>query len=110
MAKYTVNPTFRLTTKQIEIMTVVIFGNRKDANRTDCDLDQLRERLSYLPSKESLHFSIRKLAKKGMLIKAGYENRRERNHVIIAPTKLALDIFQTKENTSFIEPIEDFVI
>jgi DNA-binding MarR family transcriptional regulator len=98
----------RLTGKQIIILNVIIAGNSDDGVWTPCDLDQLIERLSYHPTKHSIHFSIRKLIAKDMIFKSGMERRRERRRVLISPTKKAIEYFRSKDNDSFIEANEDF--
>src|SRR5687768_4252791 len=97
----------RLTNKQLAILTVVIAGNRdENGNFSFVDLDQLIERLEYKPTKAAIHFSIRKLIAKDLIVKAGLENRRDRKHVLIAPTHTAIEFFKSKENDSYLEPTE----
>lgn len=74
-----------LTQKQIELLLVV---DAKNPDGTSTDLDQIIERLSYKPSKESIQFSIRAMINHGLIAKVGQENRRDRKRTIIAPTEL----------------------
>ncbi|WP_051331778.1 MarR family transcriptional regulator [Methylocaldum szegediense] len=63
----------RLTAKQMEILRLIRRGN---PDESFIDLDQLLERLSYRPSKQSMQFSIRALIKRGLIEKKGLEIRR----------------------------------
>lgn len=74
-----------LTSKQKEILALVVAAN-KDGSPTD--FDELIERLPYKPSKDSMHFSIRALAKKGLIEKGPLEPRRGRSHRLILATAL----------------------
>ena len=93
----------RLTAKQIAILNIVIKGNNDDEKWTPCDLDQIIERLEYHPTKHAIHFSIRKLIARNLIFKSGMERRRERRHVLISPTKAAIDLFKSKDGPAFIE-------
>jgi hypothetical protein len=84
---------YNLTTKQIHIMKIVLEGNGLvDGKFVPVDLDQLIERTSYAPTKEAMQFSIRFLAKKGMMVKAGLEKRRGRKRVLYLPTEEAFQV------------------
>jgi len=72
-----------LTNKQREILALIIEGNE---DGSAVDMDQLLERISYKPSKDALHFSIRYLSAKGMIEKSGLEKRRGRSRSTISPT------------------------
>lgn len=76
-----------LTTKQKEILTHVIEAN---VDGSTIDMDQLLSRLSYTPTKQALHFSLRFLNEKGCLEKAGLDKRRGRSRMTIVPTALGL--------------------
>lgn len=78
----------KLTVKQKEILSLVIEAN---ADGTPLDIDQLIERTSYKPTKAAMCFSIRYLAEKGALEKAGLEKRRGRSRILITPTPLGVD-------------------
>ena len=58
-----------LTTKQIELLTTI---GRRNPDGAAVDLDQLIERLSYQPSKQSIQFSIRALIAHGLMQKASF--------------------------------------
>lgn len=89
-----------LTVKQTAILTIVTEGNGYENGKfSPCDLDQLIERLHYSPSKQAIHFSIRKLINKGMLFKGERVKRRERYRVLIHPTKEAREMFSGKLNS-----------
>jgi hypothetical protein len=77
---------FTLTEKQKQITNLVITGN---PDGSFCDLDEIRERLSYTPSKEALQFSIRYLVRKGVIEKRPLESRRGQKRRVIAPSPLA---------------------
>lgn len=73
-----------LTVKQIELLAVI--GKRNpDGGATD--LDQILERLSYKPTKQSLQFSIRALIAHGLIQKDAPEKRRGRTRTLISLTK-----------------------
>lgn len=93
-----------LTSKQIEIMMIVVHGNKDGDKFTPCDLDQIIERLSYHPTKDAIQFSIRNLISKGLIKKAGTENRRDRRRVLIAPTEVGLKMMSPPAASS-----EDFL-
>lgn len=85
------------TMKQTAIMKIVVEGNKDEkGNFSPVDLDQIIERVFYHPSKDALHFSIRKLINKGMIYKSGLELRRDRERALISPTKEAIEIFSSK--------------
>lgn len=77
-----------LTQKQIQIMATIVKAN---PDGSYLDLDQLVENLPYRTTKESMHFSLRALIKKGLLEKKPQEVRRGRVRNIIAPTLLGLE-------------------
>jgi len=76
-----------LTEKQIQIMATVV---RANPDGSYLDVDQLVENLPYRTTKQSIHFSLRALIKKGLLIKHPKELRRDRIRIIIAPTLLGM--------------------
>jgi DNA-binding MarR family transcriptional regulator len=76
-----------MSPKAWEIIRVIMRGN---PDGSWVDLDQLIERLSYNPSKESLQFSIRALIKRGMIERKDTEFRRGVNRRVLAPTAKAL--------------------
>lgn len=78
-----------LTTKQIQIMSIVI---RMNEDGSFVDLDQLLERLPYETTKQSIQFSVRALVAKELIEKKPREKRRERSRVILAPTELGYQI------------------
>lgn len=80
----------RLTAKQIEQMKVITTGN---ADGSPVDLDQILERLSYKPSKQSYQFSLRALIKHGLVEKGPRETRRGRERQTITPTGLGSAMF-----------------
>ncbi len=91
----------RLTDKQLELMRVIISGN-EDGSPTD--LDQIIERVSYQPTKQSIQFSIRALVKHELIEKLGGEKRRGRYRVIIAPTPLGKHFAVPSLASPLIEP------
>ena len=65
-----------MTTKQIQVMKVILKGNTDGAGAwSPVDLDELLERIPYSTSKASMQFTIRYLVKKGCITK-GQESRR----------------------------------
>ena len=68
-----------VTAYQLELLTTL--RAIQSAAGALADMDQLLERLSWTPSKESLQFSIRALIAKGLIEKAGIETRRGRNRI-----------------------------
>jgi hypothetical protein len=88
---YSYNPAahFRLTTKQRQIMILICHGNGTDEEGkfSPIDIDELRERLVYEPSKQSLQFSIRALVTRKLITK-DYEKRRGARRAVYHPTKL----------------------
>lgn len=74
-----------LTTKQIELIKIISKGNE---DGSQIDLDELIERASYKPTKQSIQFSIRTLIKHGLIVKTGSEKRRGRRRVLFTATDL----------------------
>jgi len=56
----------KLTEKQIEIISLIKRGN---TDGTLLDIDQILERLSYMPTKQALQFSLRYIIKRGYIQK-----------------------------------------
>lgn len=79
-----------LTDKQIEQMKVICAGN---PDGEPVDIDQILERLSYGPSKQSFQFSLRALITKGLVEKSARESRRGRERQTITPTALGSGMF-----------------
>lgn len=73
-----------LTQKQKAILALIVKANPDGP----IDLDQLIERLPYTTSKESMHFSIRALVGKGLIVKGATELRRGRSRRLIEVTPL----------------------
>lgn len=74
-----------LTAKQKSILALVLHGN---PDGSLIDLDQLIDRVPYAPTKEAMQFSVRALANKGLIEKAGLEVRRGRGRRLFAITDL----------------------
>lgn len=74
-----------LTAKQKLILGLIAAGN---PHAQPIDFDQLIDRLPYNPSKESMHFSLRALIKKGLVEKGGLDLRRGRSRRLILATPL----------------------
>lgn len=72
-----------LTDKQAEILKHVVKGN---PDGSFVDLDQLLDRLSYKPSKDALHFSLRFMVNRGLIEKKDTELRRGAKRRVVAPT------------------------
>ena len=63
----------RLTPKQVELLNII---QKANPDGTLIDMDELLERASYKPTKESMHFSIRALIVRGLIEKGDREKRR----------------------------------
>lgn len=77
-----------LSRKQWEIIDAIMRGN---PDGTWLDFDQLLDRMSYGPSKPSMHFSLRALINRGLVENAPQELRRKQNRRVLAPTTLAYE-------------------
>jgi DNA-binding MarR family transcriptional regulator len=88
-----------LTSKQVELLTVIIKGN----GSTHADLDQIIERVRYTTTKQSMQFSIRALIKHGLVEKKPIEKIRGRQRVTIAPTEKGKKMLNF-EPTTFSSP------
>lgn len=73
-----------LTTKQMELMTII---GKRNPDGGAVDLDQILERLSYHPTKQSLQFSIRALIARDLIQKDPAEKRRGRMRTLISLTE-----------------------
>lgn len=80
-----------LTTKQLQIMSVVLKGNE---DGSFVDLDEILDRLPYETTKQSIQFSIRALIRKGLLMKHPREKRRGRCRVILSSTELGYRVMR----------------
>ncbi|UBM12770.1 hypothetical protein [Cupriavidus metallidurans] len=78
----------QLTEKQHKILFEIAKGNGKDSdgNLIPVDLDELLQRLDYGPSKDSMHFSIRALVRRGLIVKGDLQHRRGRMRVVYLPS------------------------
>jgi hypothetical protein len=81
-----------LTAYQLELLGYV----RAGIDGKCVDLDQLLERLSWKPTKQSLQFTIRALISKGVLMKADPEVRRGRKRVCFALTLAGRSVFDPR--------------
>ena len=77
-----------LSKKQWEIMRHIM---RANPDGSWLDLDQLVDRCSYAPSKQSMQFSIRALVNRGLIEKKDAESRRGQMRRVLAPTALAYE-------------------
>ena len=88
----------QLTANQKELLKVVYAGNRDDNGATEIDLDQLIESLSWQPTKQAIHFSIRALTRRGLLEKNPERVlRRERKRVTFRVTQQALTFLDPRK-------------
>jgi DNA-binding MarR family transcriptional regulator len=92
-----------LTSKQRELLTTIAKAN-PDGSPTD--LNEILERLSYAPTKESVQFSIRALIAHNIIEKLGSENRRGRRRVLIGATELGKQLAAPSKIGSFISSEE----
>lgn len=79
----------RLTAKQFQILDVLTRGN---PDGSFCDLDELLMRVQYETSKDSLHFSVRALMRRGYITKHERETRRGRSRRVLSATPLGYDL------------------
>lgn len=88
----------QLTEKQHKILGEIAKGNGRDAdgNLIPIDLDQLLQRLDYAPSKDSMHFSIRALVRRGLVVKGELQERRGRLRVVYIPSAWVVNRFAQK--------------
>jgi DNA-binding MarR family transcriptional regulator len=89
-----------LTSKQIHILTVIL---KKNPDGRAVDLDQILSRLPYETTKDSLHFSLRALIKKGLIEKGGFENRRGERRRIIQLSKLGESLLTIEESEEYLD-------
>lgn len=83
-----------LTTKQREILKLVIQGNidKTGARVSNIDYHQMLNRLPYETSRDSLMCSIGILEKQGWLVKSGKELRDGRMKQTLEPTAVAIRV------------------
>jgi DNA-binding MarR family transcriptional regulator len=93
-----------LTQKQLELLRVIGARN-PDGGATD--LDQILERLSYAPTKQSLQFSIRALVAHDLIKKDAPEKRRGRTRTLISLTPTGEMMNGTRKAESFVSAVED---
>jgi len=86
------DPNYRsgMTDKQYKILIVICEGNKNLEGKWDSpvDIDELLDRVAYRTSKQSMQFSVRALATRGLIVK-GKDKRRGALRVTFTPTKLA---------------------
>jgi len=73
----------RLTHKQVHVLEKIVLGPGEGQL---IDLDQLLASINYETTKGSMHFTLRGLLRRGMIVKAEPEIRRGRRRVVFAPT------------------------
>lgn len=95
-----------LTAKQIELLRVISAGND---DGTPTDLDEVIERVSYKPTKQSIQFSIRALVNHGLIEKGAQEKRRGRLRAIIRITPKGASMMggPSKSEPSFVASVEE---
>ena len=94
----------RLTVKQMILLSEVAKG-QKDNELVD--MDQLVDHISYRPSKESLHFSLRALIKQGFIEKAGLEQRRGKKRITFRLLVPGIQVLRAPGADAFIFSVED---
>lgn len=98
-----------LTTKQRQIMKIVVMGNLDiSGNRiSNVDVYQLQNRLEYETTRESLMCSLAILKKLGWIIPGGKEKRDGRMKQTLQPTADAIRVVSTpKPSVPVYEEIE----
>lgn len=84
----------KLTTKQKQIMAVVISGNQECHGVLEkfLNVSEIVERVPYTTTRDSMMFSIRALEKKGLISKGKREQRNSRWVTPIIPTEMGLEL------------------
>lgn len=84
----------QLTFKQRQVIKIVIMGNIdvKGTRLSNVDVYQLKNRLDYETSRDSLMCSLAILEKQGWITKAGKELRDGRQKQTLAPTAQAIRV------------------
>lgn len=103
-----------LTTKQIELLAVI---GKRNPDGAATDLDQILERLTYKPTKQSLQFSIRALITHGLIQKDAPEKRRGRTRTLISLTaqgramtgKRDTPMVISEDEAELLEGLEEFL-
>ena len=93
-----------LTQKQLELIRVI---GERNPDGSALDLDEILERLSYKPTKQSLQFSIRALIAHSLIQKDAPEKRRGRTRTVISLTKAGQIMNGTKKPDSFVTEVLD---
>ena len=101
-----------LTRKQFSILDIVVTGNPEGESEFDklIDIDQMIERVPYVVSKASIHFSIRSMIEGGYIQKVAPQYRRGRNRVLFSATKSGkyrMNPNSAGVETSFISSVEE---
>lgn len=91
-----------LTSKQLELLRHIGDGN---PDNVAIDLDQLLDRTSYKPSKQSIQFSLRALIAHGLIKKGPTEKRRNRMRAIIELTDMGRTV-TGKKKAGYLESLE----
>ena len=86
----------------MELLRVIGTGNE---DGSACDLDEILERVSYKPTKQSIQFSIRALISHGLIQKGPSEKRRGRVRAIIELTDTGRSV-TGKKKSSYLEDTE----
>lgn len=84
----------QLTHKQRQVVKIVIMGNIdvRGTKISNVDVYQLKNRLGYETSRDSLMCSLAILEKQGWIVKAGKELRDGRQKQTLAPTAQAIRV------------------
>lgn len=93
-----------LTPKQQELINIIA-GANPDGSPTD--LDEVIERASYRPSKQSIQFTIRSLVEHGLIEKVGAEKRRGRKRALIGITALGIHFAEKRTVPSFVSSVDE---
>lgn len=98
----------RITPYQLEILSCLLDIEKATGRLTD--LDQLLEKLTWMPSKESLQFTIRAMIQKEFILKMPHETRRNRNRVCFSVLKAGRAIFDPREPLPAIDSFAESLI
>jgi DNA-binding PadR family transcriptional regulator len=80
-----------LTFRMLLILDVI---NRRNPDGSLVDLDQIIERVSYAVTKQAIQHTLRTMAEKEVIEKAGRLNRRDRSRMTYRVTKLGFQLIR----------------
>lgn len=102
----------KLSRKQKAIMRCLVDGyiNPETDKKEWLDMSLLVDAVPYETTKDSMHFSIRHLMRRGLVERGARTKRRGRLVKPLIPTNLAMDIFSPEKNIPVIALEVDGVV